>query len=114
MGLWIIGICSALLVLYVGATIQLSRARKQRWANYQGALAALVANPSNAQHRVAALEAGRTFFAAENKGVLTQMDEVRAEELMKEAQRICRTNFGPASTVYQLDYFKWRVVCTEH
>jgi hypothetical protein len=34
--------------------------------------------------------------------------------LMAEARKICRKKYGPTSTVYQLDYYKWRVVCTDY
>jgi hypothetical protein len=39
--------------------------------------------------------------------------EQRAK-LMDEARRICKKKFGASSTVYKLDYYKWRVICNEH
>ena len=54
--------------------------------------------------------------AKPNKVIHRRADMNNAEraKLMLKAQQICKANYGPASTVYQLDYYKWRVVCTEH
>ena len=34
------------------------------------------------------------------------------EALMEQARKICVKKYGATSRVYQLDYKKWRVVCT--
>jgi hypothetical protein len=34
-------------------------------------------------------------------------------KLMDEARKVCKRKYGAASTVYKLDYFKWRVICSE-
>ena len=34
------------------------------------------------------------------------------EKLMEQARKICVEKYGATSRVYQLDYKKWRVVCT--
>lgn len=35
------------------------------------------------------------------------------EEMMEEARKICRKNYGAGSRVWKLDYKAWRVTCTE-
>jgi hypothetical protein len=39
--------------------------------------------------------------------------EQRAK-MMEEARRICKKAYGAGSTVYQLDYYKWKVICKEN
>lgn len=33
-------------------------------------------------------------------------------KLMEEARKICKKRYGAPSTVYGIDYYKWRVICT--
>lgn len=35
-------------------------------------------------------------------------------KMMEEARKICKRAYGSSSTVYKLDYYKWRVTCNEH
>lgn len=35
-------------------------------------------------------------------------------KMMEEARKICKKAYGSSSTVYKLDYYKWRVTCNEH
>jgi hypothetical protein len=35
-------------------------------------------------------------------------------KFMDEARKICKKAYGASSTVYKLDYYKWRVICNEH
>jgi hypothetical protein len=35
-------------------------------------------------------------------------------KLMEEARKICRKQYGAMSTVYQLDYYHWKVWCREN
>jgi hypothetical protein len=43
----------------------------------------------------------------------SQYSAAQRSALMDQARKICRKKYGAASTVYQLDYYKWRVVCSE-
>lgn len=35
-------------------------------------------------------------------------------KMMDEARKICKKAYGSSSTVYKLDYYKWKVICNEH
>ena len=37
----------------------------------------------------------------------------RREKLMEEARNMCKKKYGAGSTVYKLDYYKWRVTCND-
>jgi ABC-type transporter MlaC component len=55
--------------------------------------------------------------AATKKKVSKKRSDFTPEQrkkLMEEARKICKKNYGAASTVYRLDYYKWTVICTEH
>jgi hypothetical protein len=43
----------------------------------------------------------------------SEFSSAQRARLMAEARRICRKKYGPTATVYQLDYYKWRVVYSE-
>jgi hypothetical protein len=36
------------------------------------------------------------------------------EKMMEEARKLCKKRYGAASTVYKLDYYKWKVICYEN
>jgi len=35
------------------------------------------------------------------------------QKILSEARKICTRKYGATSTVYRIEYDKWRVVCTE-
>lgn len=43
----------------------------------------------------------------------TDFTAAQRAKMMEEARQICKKKYGSASTVYKLDYFKWRVICNE-
>jgi hypothetical protein len=43
----------------------------------------------------------------------SEFNAQKRAKLMDEARKICKRKYGAASTVYKLDYFKWRVICSE-
>ena len=58
-----------------------------------------------------------TVAAATKKKISKKRSDFTPEQrkkLMEEARKICKKNYGAASTVYRLDYYKWIVICTEH
>ncbi len=58
-----------------------------------------------------------TVTAATKKKISKKRSDFTPEQrkkLMEEARKICKKNYGAASTVYRFEYHKWRVICTEH
>jgi hypothetical protein len=57
---------------------------------------------------------GPAFAKKKNSYKRSEFSSAQRARLMAEARKICRKKYGPTSTVYQLDYYKWRVVCTDY
>jgi hypothetical protein len=43
----------------------------------------------------------------------SDFSEAQRKKLMESARAVCKKKYGATSRVYQLDYKKWTVICTE-
>ena len=35
-------------------------------------------------------------------------------KMMENARKLCRKRYGATATVYKVNYYKWRVICTDY
>ena len=77
------------------------------------AITAMAAVPVDASGSCPSQKNGKCPQTKKTTHSSSQYTAAQKAKMMDEARAICRKRYGAASHVYQLDYYHWKVWCTE-